>query len=145
AAGARLLDRRLNAPSRDIAEIRSRHEAVAFLAGDDGLCADLRTLLRAVPDMDRALSRLGLDRGGPRDLAAIRAGLTQARDIAAALAAAPGRLGAARGDLVGHDEVTQLLGAALVAEPPLLTRDGGFIAPGHDRELDETRRLRDEG
>src|SRR5690606_34732935 len=34
---------------------------------------------------------------------------------------------------------------ALIAEPPHLVRDGGFIAPGHDAELDETRRLRDEG
>src|SRR5690606_20040023 len=81
AAGARLLGRRRSAPSRDVAESRSRHEAVAFLAGADGLCADLRSVRRAVPDMDRALSGLGLDRGGPRDLAAIRAGLTQARDI----------------------------------------------------------------
>ncbi|MEL7089160.1 MAG: DNA mismatch repair protein MutS, partial [Planctomycetota bacterium] len=36
-------------------------------------------------------------------------------------------------------------GAALVAEPPLLARDGGFIAEGHDGELDEARHLRDEG
>ena len=48
-------------------------------------------------------------------------------------------------DLTGHDELLGLLDDALVAEPPLLARDGGFIAPGYDAELDEARKLRDEG
>jgi DNA mismatch repair protein MutS len=48
-------------------------------------------------------------------------------------------------DLTGHAALIALLDAALVAEPPLLTRDGGFIAMGHDAELDDMRRLRDEG
>lgn len=48
-------------------------------------------------------------------------------------------------DLTGHDALIDLLDDALVAEPPLLTRDGGFTAPGHDPDLDETRALRDEG
>ncbi|MCZ8133593.1 MAG: DNA mismatch repair protein MutS, partial [Rhodobacteraceae bacterium] len=47
--------------------------------------------------------------------------------------------------LVGHEALVDLLDQALVAEPPLLARDGGFIAPGYDEELDQARRLRDEG
>ena len=146
AAGARLLDRRISAPSRDLGEIHARQSAVAFLTDAPRLTADLRDTLARVPDMDRALSRLALDRGGPRDLAAIRAGLTQGAAIAALL---PGDAGdilrdAARA-LVGHEDLIDLLDDALVAEPPLLARDGGFVAPGHDAELDETRRLRDEG
>ena len=96
--------------------------------------------------MDRALSRLALDRGGPRDLAAIGTGLTQAATLATRIAPdAPARLVQAAGDLLGHDALVGLLGAALADDLPLLTRDGGFIAPGHDGALDEARQLRDEG
>jgi len=146
AAGARLLERRIGAPSRDLALIHARQDAVAMLVDDPRLTADLRTALARVPDMDRALSRLALDRGGPRDLAAIRAGLAQGAAIAARLPddAAPVLADAVR-DLTGHDELIALLDAALVAEPPLLARDGGFVAAGHDADLDQTRRLRDEG
>ena len=147
APGARLLERRLSAPSRDLAEIAARQAAVAALVGDLGLRGDLRGLLRGVPDLDRALSRLGLGRGGPRDLAAIRDGLTQADRLAARLGAdtLPDRLAQAAARLAGLDDLAARLKAALVAEPPTLARDGGFIAPGHDAELDEARRLRDEG
>ncbi len=145
APGARLLERRISAPSRDLALIHRRQAAVAALVEDSRLTTDLREALALVPDMDRALSRLGLDRGGPRDLAAIRAGLAAADRIAAMLSGAEGLLAEAAGDLVGHDALTGLLDQALVAEPPLLARDGGFVAAGYDTELDETRALRDEG
>lgn len=146
AGGARLLERRISAPSRDLAVIHARQAAVAHLARDPRLAADLREALRRAPDMDRALSRLALDRGGPRDLAAIRAGLTQGAAIAALLGDDSVQvLAEAARDLTGHDALIDLLDDALVAEPPLLARDGGFVATGHDAVLDETRRLRDEG
>ncbi|MBU3028816.1 DNA mismatch repair protein MutS [Paracoccus marinaquae] len=146
AAGARLLERRIGAPSRDLALIHARQEAVAMLVDDARLVADLREALSRVPDMDRALSRLALERGGPRDLAAIRAGLTQGAQIATRVPAdAAEVLRQAGRDLTGHDRLIDLLDDALVAEPPLLVRDGGFVAPGHDDDLDQTRRLRDEG
>ncbi|AUH33491.1 DNA mismatch repair protein MutS [Paracoccus tegillarcae] len=146
AAGARLLERRISAPSRDLALIHARQEAVAQLVEDARLSADLRAALALAPDMDRALSRLALDRGGPRDLAAIRAGLSQGAEIATRFPADAAQvLRQAVRDLTGHDALIQLLDDALVAEPPLLTRDGGFVAPDYDEDLDETRRLRDEG
>ena len=74
--------------------IHARQEALRLSAGSAVACAtDLREALRRVPDIDRALSRLALDRGGPRDLAAIRAGLEQAGRIAALLADAPAAAG----------------------------------------------------
>ncbi|QYZ69630.1 DNA mismatch repair protein MutS [Neotabrizicola shimadae] len=145
AGGARLLERRLAAPSRDLGVIRGRLEAVRSLVEAPGLRERLRDGLRRVPDMDRALSRLALERGGPRDLAAVRAGLEQAGRIAAEVAGSVAVLDEAAAALVGHDALVALLDAALVAEPPLLARDGGFIAAGYDAELDETRALRDEG
>ncbi|MFC3182204.1 DNA mismatch repair protein MutS [Cypionkella sinensis] len=145
AAGARLLERRLSSPSRDLGVIHHRLEAVRFLLEQSRLREDLRADLRRVPDMDRALSRLALDRGGPRDLAAIRAGLKQAERIAARMQAVPPLLADAAQTLVGHGALIDLLDDALIAEPPLLARDGGYIAAGFDTDLDETRRLRDEG
>jgi len=127
--------------------VKDRLEAVAFAVEQSRFSEDLRTALRKVPDLDRALSRLGLDRGGPRDLAAIRNGLAQAAEIAGMVESVglPKALANAAGDLGGHDALLNLLDQALIAEPPLLARDGGFIAPGYDAELDEVRQLRDEG
>ena len=145
APGARLLERRLAAPSCDLDTIRARLAAVTHYV-DRGAEA-LRSALRGVPDMDRALSRLALDRGGPRDLAAIRAGLTAALDIAAGIdpGDAPLLIAAQAEALLGHGALIETLDAALVAEPPLLARDGGFIAWGYDAGLDDARTLRDEG
>lgn len=146
AAGARLLERRLSGPSRDLAVIVARLEAVRFLKDRPGLREGLRDTLRRVPDMDRALSRLALDRGGPRDLTAIRAGLAGALRVSEMLlVGVPPLLAEAGRALVGHETLSGLLEEALVAEPPLMARDGGFVASGFDEELDDTRRLRDEG
>jgi DNA mismatch repair protein MutS len=145
AGGARLLERRLSSPSLDLHIIHARHAALDYLLETPSLRDQLREALRRVPDIDRALSRLALDRDGPRDMAAIRAGLEQAGRIAALLTDAPPLLTEAAASLIGHDALVAHLSRALVAEPPLLTRDGGYIAPGFDTELDETRSLRDEG
>jgi DNA mismatch repair protein MutS len=146
AAGARLLDRRLSAPSCDLRVIHGRLEAVRFLVERPGLRDSLREALRRVPDMDRALSRLALERGGPRDMTAIRTGLRQATVVRTILDDdPPAVLAEAMAQLEGRSELVDLLMRAVVEEPPLLIRDGGFVAPGYDADLDETRALRDEG
>lgn len=144
AGGARLLERRLASPSCHLATITARQDCVAYLATNQRLTEDIRDHLRGVHDLDRALSRLALDRGGPRDMAAIRNTIAQASKMALPDDLPTMLINAAR-DLSGHDKLLALLDDALIAEPPLLTRDGGFIAPGHDAELDEARKLRDEG
>ncbi|NNU79082.1 DNA mismatch repair protein MutS [Halovulum dunhuangense] len=145
--GARLLEARLTSPSTDLAQIGARLDAVTAFVEDPGLASDLREMLRKTPDMERALSRIGLGRGGPRDLAALRTGLARAEDIAARMpdTCHTVAIREAYADLTGHEALLAHLEAALVAEPPLLARDGGMIAPGYDPELDDTRRLRDEG
>ncbi|WP_050518074.1 DNA mismatch repair protein MutS [Pseudorhodobacter antarcticus] len=146
AAGGRLLERRLSAPSRDLNVIQSRLDTVAFLLEQSRFRVDLRDALRRCPDIDRALSRLALDRGGPRDLTAIRSGLEQSQRLSDQIGGkGPTLLQRAAADLTGHTDLHALLDAALVAEPPLLARDGGFIAPGYDPDLDDARKLRDDG
>ncbi|MEM9342424.1 MAG: DNA mismatch repair protein MutS [Pseudomonadota bacterium] len=144
--GGRLLERRLSSPSCDLTTIRARHDAVDRLFDDRPLRESLRDALRKTPDLDRALSRLALDRGGPRDLAAVRDGVRQAGAIAAMISDdAPEVLATATRDLTGHEALADTLDARLIAEPPLSARDGGFVAEGADGELDEARKLRDEG
>ncbi len=146
AGGARLLERRLSSPSCNVEVIGARQDAVSYLFENTRLSGDIRDALKGVHDIDRALSRLALDRGGPRDMAAIRNTLGQAAQLAQALPDdLPQVLAEAAKNLTGHDDLLDLLDQALIAEPPLLSRDGGFIAPGYDAELDEVRKLRDEG
>jgi DNA mismatch repair protein MutS len=138
AAGGRLLERRISSPSRDLQTIRNRHSEVRWLVDNPQTADAIRDALRNCPDIERAMSRLALDRGGPRDLAAIRNALGEMPGLA--------RLAPDHADrIAGFDRLFEKLDAALVAEPPLLVRDGGFIAPGFDADLDEARQLRDEG
>ncbi|PHQ86770.1 MAG: DNA mismatch repair protein MutS [Thalassobium sp.] len=147
AGGARVLERRLSSPSSDLAVIGARHDAIAAMLDDTRLMGDIREVLRGVHDVDRAFSRLALGRGGPRDLAAIRNSLAEGEALFSMVSGVdlPDVLAEARADLTGHDALHTLLDAALVAEPPLLAREGGFIAAGFDADLDEARKLRDEG
>ena len=145
--GSRMLEAQLSAPSTDTDLIRNRLDAVSFFEEQPRLREDIRALLKRAPDIERALSRLTLDRGGPRDLTAIRDGLIQARHLADALGKhkMPELLVSLAKDLSGHEPLIGVLEQSLVAEPPLLARDGGFVAEGHDGDLDEARALRDKG
>jgi DNA mismatch repair protein MutS len=147
AGGARLLERRLSGPATDREDITRRHDAVEYFVSNMRVRDEIRAALRQCPDIERALSRLAMDRGGPRDLAALRDGLAQAAAISAMLDGAdlPELLSDAVADCTGHDSIRDRLDAALIAEPPHLARDGGFIAAGHDDDLDAARTLRDEG
>ncbi len=148
-AGSRLLAARLAGPITDPAEIGRRLDAVEWLLAAPEIRRRLREHLAAAPDLARALSRLALDRGGPRDLAAIGAGLEAAAAIAAGLSIgegeAPDEVAAAALQLAAVPSgLAARIRAALDDELPLLKRDGGFVRPGHDAELDQTRALRDE-
>jgi DNA mismatch repair protein MutS len=148
AAGSRLLAQRLSSPLTDPAAIARRHDAVAGFANDTAARAETRSRLAAAPDLARALSRLVVGRGGPRDLAAIRDGLLAAADLARALAtvkARPAEITEALQACVAPDGMLAAeLSAGLAAELPAFKRDGGFVRDGCDATLDETRALRDE-
>jgi DNA mismatch repair protein MutS len=152
-AGARLLAERLAAPLTDPAAIARRHDSVAWFAAETATREAVSALLARCPDLERALSRLALQRGGPRDLAAIRDGLAAAaeagRILAGAGAAPPAELAAALADL-GDERgaaaaLVRRLAAALGETLPLQARDGGFVRPGFDAALDEHLALRGDG
>ncbi|MPZ39641.1 MAG: DNA mismatch repair protein MutS [Rhizobiales bacterium] len=148
AAGSRLLSQRLAAPLTDPVAIAQHHDAVAHFIANTGLRSAIRAELKRAPDLARALSRLVVDRGGPRDLAAIRDGIDAAASLADALTAGgaiPLQVDEAANALRGPDAtIMQELAAALGDELPLLKRDGGFVRAGYHPTLDESRSLRDE-
>jgi len=141
-AGARQLAEDLSAPLTDRHAIAERLELVEWLHDEPLLRADLRSVLRAMPDIGRALGRVVAGRGSPRDLGQLRDGLTEARRIADFIAGRDGlpvllerllpRLG-------GHGALTDLYARALVPSPPTERGQGGFIAAGYDAALDTLR------
>ena len=142
--GARLLADRLTSPLTDPAAINRRLDSASFFLAETRLCEALRLALKSVADMPRALTRLALNRGGPRDLGALRSGFSAAGEIATLFAGAPvtEELEAAMQALQAlPEEFTGHLEAALADELPLLKRDGGFLREGYDRDLDELRGL----
>lgn len=156
-AGARLLSARLSAPLTDPARIDGRLDMVAYLAGENALRLDMREDLRRTPDVERSLSRLTLERGSPRDLAAVRDALDRAIALRGRLAYGGGGIvaplpqgisrivdGLAGGKGGDHEALIALLSRALGPDLPVLARDGGFVAAGYSAALDELRALRDD-
>jgi DNA mismatch repair protein MutS len=143
-AGARLLAEDLSAPLCDRAAILLRLLLVQWLHDDPLLRADLRQVLRALPDIGRALGRVVAGRGSPRDLGQIRDGLAEARRIRDVLAAKPDRpelLERLLPAMGGHGALVDHMQRALVPSPPTERQNGGFIAEGYDAALDELRRV----
>ncbi len=141
-AGARQLADDLSAPLTDKAAIGERLALVQWFHADPLLRADLRDVLRRLPDISRALGRVVAGRGSPRDLGQLRDGLGEARRIRDRLAGRPDRpalLESLLPKLGGHDGLSDLLARALVASPPTERSQGGFIAEGYDAALDELR------
>ena len=147
AAGGRLLERRISAPSMDMDVINERHDALKFLRDNFDLSEPVMALLKSIPDLERALSRVSLERAGPQDLANISKGLIKGKEIARLFKNhdLPAELKLAIEKLIGHDEISSTLEKAIVPEPPLLVRDGGFVTEQFNSELDETRELKRDG
>ncbi|MGI9402180.1 MAG: DNA mismatch repair protein MutS [Rhizobiaceae bacterium] len=150
-AGARLLGQRLMNPLAVPEPILQRLDSVSFMTDHSDLSDQIRLLLKSCPDIQRALSRLALNRGGPRDMAAIGAGLELATSLEHMIdkhlegASLPDELDQAMADLVrAPEKLMNELDRALADELPLLSRDGGFVRSEYNAELDEFRALRDE-
>ncbi|MGH6793223.1 MAG: DNA mismatch repair protein MutS, partial [Methyloceanibacter sp.] len=149
-AGARELASRIASPLTDVAVVNAQLDAVSYLAEEPRLRSTLREDLKQAPDLARALARLALGRGSPRDLGAVRDAILSAHALAAHLARAGGALGLPMvltfivERLNGAPgSVERSLSAALAESLPVNARDGGFIRQGANGDLDEQRRLRD--
>jgi DNA mismatch repair protein MutS len=146
-AGSRLLAQRLAAPLTDSAAIARRLDAVAEFVEDAAAREDIRDALRNAPDMSRALARLSVGRGGPRDLAGLRDGILAADQALSRLEwlnDPPAEIAAVMDELRRPSrDLAQEYARALAEQLPLIKRDGGFVREGYESALDETRSLRD--
>lgn len=147
-AGARLLASWLCAPLTDVDLINSRLDSVEYFSGNSEIRKNIRDFLKSCPDIERALSRICLSRGGPRDALSIISGLRAAQEIREKLelerGTLPPNLAGILPILSGHEMLIQRVTLALKAEAPIFARDGNFINAGYSAALDELRSLRDE-
>jgi DNA mismatch repair protein MutS len=143
--GARALAAWLSAPLTDPSAIGARQDAWSWCVANRNATGRLRAILRTVPDMARALGRLSLNRGTPRDLAAIRHSLEAASGVAEILQGPlPKALDEVRSVIPAGSELAEELARALADPVPARLEDGGVIRTGFDGELDAHRTLRDQ-
>ncbi|MGV1015233.1 MAG: DNA mismatch repair protein MutS, partial [Methyloceanibacter sp.] len=149
-AGARELASRLASPLTDVTAVNAQLDAVSYLAEEPRLRQTLREDLKHAPDLARALARLALGRGSPRDLGAVRDAILSAHALAGHLDRAGRALGLPPVLVLVVERlngapatVERSLSAALGESLPVNARDGGFIRVGANGDLDEQRRLRD--
>jgi len=145
--GARLLQSHLASPLTDIHALHTRLNAVTLFCTDAPLRTHTRDTLKAIPDIERSLSRLSITRGGPRDLQMIQRGLKHIAILRAALQSneqaretLQNTLNHLREDPTLsnlEDELTK----ALADTAPMLARDGGFIKQGYNAKLDALKLL----
>jgi DNA mismatch repair protein MutS len=140
AMGGRLLRRWIGNPLRNRERLQRRHSAIGALL-EERAHDPLRAEFRGVGDVERILSRVALRTARPRDLTTLRHALATLPKLAAHVAEGGADLQDAIGTLPGFPELLDLLQRAIIAEPPVLIRDGGVIAAGYDAELDELRGL----
>ena len=141
AMGGRLLRRWLHRPLRDQSQLNDRFDAIALML-EDGRFRELRECLRSVGDIERIVSRIALKSARPRDLTTLRLALNSLPGVHTLIGTLEApllqRLGSS---LQPQPELADLLGRAIVDNPPMLIRDGGVIAQGYHAELDELRHL----
>ncbi len=147
-AGARMLQARLSAPLCDVRAINQRLDEVEIFTRSASFCSLIRDTLKQVPDMERALGRLTVGRGGPRDLGMIRDGLKQAENLRAFLVdenqSALNDISNALHQQPQTQSLADRLKESLSDDLPNLERDGGFVRAGYSAKLDELRLMRDD-
>ena len=139
--GGRELRRWVQRPLRSRAPREERLGAIESFI-DSGLHVAVHELLASVGDVERILARVALGTARPRDLAGLRDALGRLPDLQRILSGNDSPLVAALASAAGsHPDAHGLLASAIVPTPPAMLREGGVIAPGHDADLDELRRI----
>ena len=148
AVGRRLLCEDIAAPLTDRRAIEGRLALVVWLHEDPLRRERVRTALKQMPDIARALARMSAGRGSPRDLALLRDGLAAAAALRNELEIEPERpklLDELLPHLGGHGALVDRLRVALIESPPIDSSKGGYIAEGYDPALDALREAASNG
>ncbi len=144
--GTRRLRWWMNYPLVDVEKIKARLAAVAEFKNDHILRANLRKILARIYDLERLAGRVSLRVANPRDLVALKISLLAIPELKSMLAdcTAPA-VASIRSRLLEMSAVVELIGRALIEDPPPKIQDGGFMAIGYDEELDQLRFISRDG
>ncbi|MGM7317462.1 DNA mismatch repair protein MutS [Idiomarina sp. ST10R2A5] len=138
AMGSRQFQRWLQRPIRNHEELNQRYDAVDALKENNGY-ENVQLSLKKLADIERIVARVGLRSARPKDFARLRDSLAQVPEIRNYLS--HNALSYLKQNIQPFPEIVELLTRAVIEQPPLLIRDGGVIAKGYDKELDELRDL----
>jgi DNA mismatch repair protein MutS len=149
AVGARQLDKDISAPLTRASDINDRLDLIEFLVSSNAIRRSIRKILKSAADIDRAKARIVLSRGGPRDLQSIQLGIEAAHNLAIILDNIKfKKIPKIFTQIINHlnkcFSLLNLLKQILSDNPPLFTKDGGFIKQGYSLELDKIISFRDE-
>lgn len=138
--GARFLRKQLHSPLKNIDVLNRRLDAIEELRRKKSY-QPIGLLLRQVGDLERALVRIYLHTARPRDFVRLRQALRTVDSLKEQMKYRSALLQRIEHNLNPHRELCELLIKALVEQPPAIIRDGGVIADGYDKELDELRSI----
>ena len=143
--GSRLLQDSLNCPSTNVNEIINRQEIINFFIKNQLVMNKCRDILKHTPDMQRSIARLGLNRGGPRDLSIIRNSLRSIQKISSLVCRKnmPQFLCSLVEKFKGFESILNSLNSALIESPPTLTKSGHFICSKYNKNLEDLRLLKE--
>jgi DNA mismatch repair protein MutS len=141
--GARALREALAHPSLDPVELEARWDAVGELVRRGPEAEAIQGALDAVGDLERRFARIAIGNAGPRDVAALAAGLKAVPKVAAAASSlSAGRFRSLLESIPDTSDCVARVEAVLAPDPPVLAAAGGVIREGADAELDSLRSLR---
>lgn len=145
-AGSRLLQKILARPLLNKKEIENRLNSVEFFMNNKDIANDVRETLKSIPDFERILSRIHLNRSNPRDIAVLRDGLQAALKLSEIFTFAnnqpPAELKENVNNIGNFDSLIKLLSEAIEEFPPIALNEGGFIKAGFNAKLDDYRNIR---
>ena len=146
AMGARMLRRYLEQPLIEKEEIMQRLDAVEELKDNAITREELREYLNPVYDLERLISRISYQTANPRDLVAFKTSLSMLPHIKYIMKSLQSPLLVQLQEEMDElADLFALVDTAIVDEPPISIRDGGFIKEGYNEEVDRLRHAKTEG
>ncbi len=140
AMGARRLRQWILQPLIKSEAINQRQEAVAGFLSKDSILIEIRNVLGAIRDIERILGRITQGSGNARDLLALGQSLAVLPELIGKVEQLPqeAKLLFAK-QINPMPELAELLLRAIREDCPTSMKEGGFIAEGYDKGLDELR------
>ena len=146
AMGARLLRACIEQPLIHRDEIIKRQNAVEELNMNYISREEICEYLNPIYDLERLIGRISYKTANPRDLIAFRSSLEMLPYIKRILGEFNSELLAELGrELDPLQDIFQLIGNAIVEDPPITVREGGIIRDGYNEEADKLRQAKTEG